>query len=256
LTRDRKADGARVAPAELGRFVREAARAAGADEPSAEAVTQALAGASLRGVDSHGVRLLSHDLKGLKGGRIHGSPNMTFKRRAPGAGTLDAYDGLGHLAGYRAIGQGIELAEEAGIAAVAVGRSSHLGAAGAYSLEAAVRGYMAIAVCNADDIVLAFDGTNSDQLRRAGRWRAALPDRHGDQRNPLEPGAAVPRARPRSAAGGRSRRGRAGDHQRPGGGQPAAAGRRSLWLQGRGPGRVGRGVERGADRHGLQLRYA
>ena len=157
MSTDRKEDGARVAPEELGRFVGAAARAAGADEPSAEAVTRALVGASLRGVDSHGVRLLPHYVKGLKGGRINGSPNMTFTRQAPGAGSLDADDGLGHLAGYRAIGHGIELAEEAGIAAVAVGRSSHFGAAGTYTLEAAEKGYLAIAVCNADDIVLPFD---------------------------------------------------------------------------------------------------
>jgi len=103
------------------------------------------------------VRLLSHYVKGLKGGRINGRPTMSFTRQASGAGRLDADDGLGHLAGYRAIGHGIELADEAGIAAIAVTRSSHFGAAGAYTLEAAERGYMAIAVCNADDIVLAFD---------------------------------------------------------------------------------------------------
>ena len=157
MDRTGEEDGARVAQEELRRFAQAVARAAGADEPSAEAVMRALVGASLRGVDSHGVRLLPHYVKGLKGGRINGRPDMTFERRAAGAGTLDADDGLGHLAGYRAIGHGIEMAEEAGIAAVSVGRSSHFGAAGAYTLEAAEKGYLAIAVCNADDIVLPFD---------------------------------------------------------------------------------------------------
>jgi LDH2 family malate/lactate/ureidoglycolate dehydrogenase len=152
---------ARVRLEDLSRFVSAAARAAGADEASSAAVTKVLVGASLRGVDSHGVRLLPHYVRGLKGGRLNGRPNPTFERRAASAGVLDADDGLGHLAGYRAIGHGIALAEETGLGAVTVIRSSHFGAAGAYALEAAERGYIGLSVCNADDLVLPFGGIGS-----------------------------------------------------------------------------------------------
>ena len=149
---------ARVEASELARFVTEAARGAGADAPSAEAVCRALVGASLRGVDTHGVRLLPQYVKVLADARVKGAPDLRFERRAPGAGLLDADRGLGHRAGYAAIEHGIELAEETGVAAVSVVNSTHYGPAGAYPLAAAERGYMALTCCNTDKIVLPFDG--------------------------------------------------------------------------------------------------
>jgi LDH2 family malate/lactate/ureidoglycolate dehydrogenase len=143
---------------ELRSFVSSCLEKAGADRPSTEAVTRSLVGASLRGVDSHGVRLLPHYLKALAGGRINGSPRLNFARLSTGTGRLDADDGFGHLAGYRAIEAGIRLADENGIAAVTVINSSHFGAAGSYALAAAESGYLAIALCNSDKLVLPFDG--------------------------------------------------------------------------------------------------
>lgn len=139
-------------------FVYTCLKKAGADNPSAEAVARSLEGASLRGVDSHGVRLLPHYIKALTGGRINGSPKLSYDRLSGSTGRLDADDGFGHLAGYRAIEEGVRLAEENGIGAVTVINSSHFGAAGSYTLSAAESGYIAIAVCNADKIVLPYDG--------------------------------------------------------------------------------------------------
>ncbi len=148
----------RIEEQELARFLGEALSAAGADIPSAEATVRALIGASLRGVDSHGVRLLPHYVKVLQGGRVKGRPQMRFEKRAAAVGNLDAGHALGHLAGYRAMEEAMTLAEEAGIGAVAVSNSSHFGAAGAYSLAAAEAGYLGLSVCNSDAAVLAHSG--------------------------------------------------------------------------------------------------
>ena len=40
---------------------------------------KSLVGSSMRGVDSHGIRLLPHYLKCLEQGRININPKMTFK---------------------------------------------------------------------------------------------------------------------------------------------------------------------------------
>lgn len=149
----------RVTKQELTRFVCKVLRKAGADEPSAEAVTRALVDTSIMGVDSHGVRLLPHYVKAVTGGRVSGSPNMGFRRNAPAVGCLDADNGFGHLAGFRAIDHGIAIAEELGIAAVSVVNSSHFGAAGCYVLAAAEQGFAALAVSNSDAFVLPHDGT-------------------------------------------------------------------------------------------------
>jgi ureidoglycolate dehydrogenase (NAD+) len=150
-----------VAHENIQRFVRECMEKAGADKPSVEAVARALVGASCRGVDSHGIRLLPHYIKALIGGRINGSPKLSYKQLSGGTGRLDADDGFGHLAGYHAIEEGILLADKNGIGAVTVTNSSHFGAAGSYTIHAAEAGYLAIAVCNSDKLVLPHDGVTS-----------------------------------------------------------------------------------------------
>ncbi len=149
---------ARVAAADLDRFVRAVLAAAGADEVSAEATARALVGASLRGVDSHGVRLLPHYAKVVQGGRVKGRPQMRFEKTAAAAGRLDADHALGTAAGYRAMEEAVKLAAEAGLGAVSVSNSSHFAAAGCYTLAAAEAGYIGLATCNATSAVLAHSG--------------------------------------------------------------------------------------------------
>ena len=148
----------RVAVEELARFVRETLSAAGADETSAETTARALVGASLRGVDSHGVRLLPHYVKVVQGGRVKGRPQMRFTKRAAAVGVLDAGHALGTAAGYRAMEEAVALAADAGVGAVSVTTSSHFAAAGCYTLAAAEAGYIGLATCNATSAVLAHSG--------------------------------------------------------------------------------------------------
>ncbi|BBI53547.1 malate dehydrogenase [Vreelandella olivaria] len=148
----------RVTREDLARFMQAVLKAVGANQASANAVTRALITASRMGTDSHGLRLLPHYLQALKGGRINGAPNMRFHQRLAATGFLDADDGLGHLAGYTAMEHAMEMAAEVGMGAVAVGNSSHFGAAGCYALAAAERGYLGMAFCNSDPFVLLHDG--------------------------------------------------------------------------------------------------
>lgn len=148
----------RVAGEDLSCFMQAVLRASGADQASAEAVTRALVTASRMGTDSHGLRLLPHYLQALKGGRINGAPTMTFHQRLAATGYLNADNGVGHLAGYTAMEHAVVMAEKVGMGAVAVGNSSHYGAAGCYALAAAERGYLGMAFCNSDPFVLLHDG--------------------------------------------------------------------------------------------------
>lgn len=148
-----------VSRVELERFMLAVLARAGADAISADAVTRALVTASRMGTDSHGLRLLPHYINALQGGRIAGAPKMHFERRLPATGYLDAGDGFGHLAGYTAMEHAASMADEVGMGAVAVGRSSHFGAAGCYALAAAERGLLGLAVCNSDPFVLLHEGS-------------------------------------------------------------------------------------------------
>jgi LDH2 family malate/lactate/ureidoglycolate dehydrogenase len=150
-------DGIAVPQDRLSAFVAAALTARGSAPAQAAAVARALVSTSLRGVDSHGIRLLPHYLRALHGGRIAKAPAMTVERTAPGAAIVDANDGFGHYAGYRAVAEGCALAREAGVAGVSAINSSHFGAAGCYALDAAEAGFVAFAFCNSDPFVLPHD---------------------------------------------------------------------------------------------------
>jgi LDH2 family malate/lactate/ureidoglycolate dehydrogenase len=135
--------------------------------------------ASLLGVDSHGVRLIPHYCRVLGTGRVNGRPALTITQTAPATAMIDADNGLGALASYRAIDLACEIAAESGIAAVGVVRSSHYGAAGAYALAGAERGYFTFSTTNADELVAVHDGAKAF---------------HGT--NPLAFGAPMPEGRP------------------------------------------------------------
>jgi ureidoglycolate dehydrogenase (NAD+) len=131
---------------------------AGASAESRQAAVKAMLHASLVGVDSHGVRLTGHYCRMLGGGRINRAPQLTVEKRGAGSAMVHGDDGLGHYAAYKAVQVGIELAREAGVGAVGVQHSSHLGAAGAYALAGAEAGFVTFATTNTDSIVALFDG--------------------------------------------------------------------------------------------------
>lgn len=154
-------EGVRCRPDAVEGFLRALLMGAGASAESAQATARALTDASMRAVDTHGVRLTPHYLRGLKAGRINPTPKVQDERLAPSVAHVDADDGLGHLASYRAIEVGTEIARETGLAAVAVGRSTHHGATGCYTLAAARDGFAALGMTNADAIVAPHDGVQA-----------------------------------------------------------------------------------------------
>jgi LDH2 family malate/lactate/ureidoglycolate dehydrogenase len=147
-------------------FAREAFLRAGVDAAVAEETARALWLTSLRGVDSHGLRLLPHYIAGIEGGRLNPKPNFKFERSAASTGRLDADHGLGHAAAMEAMRHAIELAKEAGTGFVSVRNSSHCGAMATYALEACAHDMLGMAYTHATprlktpNATRAFLGTN------------------------------------------------------------------------------------------------
>lgn len=135
-------------------LISESLKKEGVDETAANHVADGLVHASLRGVDSHGIRLLPHYLKGLKAGRINPAPRYEFNKNSAAAGVLDADDAFGHAAGMEAVKHAVAMAEEAGIGAVAVKRSTHFGAASFFALDIAQRGMIGMSFTNADSLIV------------------------------------------------------------------------------------------------------
>lgn len=148
----------RASALQLREFAASVLIAAQTDSEAAWSVATALTETSLRGVDSHGIRLLLHYARVVQTGRINPRPRLSFRQTSPGSGIVNADHGFGHHASYFAIDHAVRLAQANGIAAVSVVDSSHFGSAGCYVLRAAEKGLLAIAVCNSDSFVLPHDG--------------------------------------------------------------------------------------------------
>jgi len=131
---------------------------AGLDQYSLDAVVTGLCETSLRGVDSHGIRLLPHYVNSAVTGRKNPKPNFKFEVTFPSIGHLDADDAFGHAAGMKAIDYAIDIAKTQGIGIVAVSNSSHPGAMASMALKAARLGYLSFAFTHADALIQSFNG--------------------------------------------------------------------------------------------------
>ena len=124
-------------------------------------VVNGLCETSLRGVDSHGVRLFPHYVHAVQGGRINPAPTFRFQRRLPACGDLDADHTFGHAAGSLAMKHAMQMAREVGMGAVAVRNSTHFGAGACYALQAAREGFLAFSFTHGDALLLSHGGTRS-----------------------------------------------------------------------------------------------
>ena len=130
----------------------------GLDAYSRNAVTTGLCESSLRGVDSHGIRLLPHYINSAVTGRKNPKPNMQFHESFVSAGMLDADHAFGHAAGFKAIDIAMGIAAKTGISAISVTRSSHPGAMASFVLRAARKNFIAMAFTQADSLILSHGG--------------------------------------------------------------------------------------------------
>mgnify|MGYP003114326513 CR=1 FL=1 len=130
-------------------FVEQALLKSGVEELAARVTARGLWQASLRGVDSHGIRLLAHYLRGVQGGRINPTAHFQFEKTSASTGRLNADHGFGHAAGMLAMQHAIELAKESGTGQVAVFNSSHCGSMAYFALEAANEDMIGTAYTNA-----------------------------------------------------------------------------------------------------------
>ncbi len=123
-------------------------QAAGCPPDHSRRAIQALVWADLRGVISHGVRLLAPSVDRVLGGGATARPDI---HSISAAGALELWDGdfgLGLVVGSVCMSRACELASENGVGWVAVRRSNHFSAAGAYAAEAVARGYVALSLSN------------------------------------------------------------------------------------------------------------
>jgi L-2-hydroxycarboxylate dehydrogenase (NAD+) len=123
-------------------------------EDDARATADVLVSADLRGIDSHGIARLWRYVTGLKRGLIEANPDIKVVKETPTTLLLDAGNGLGQVAGVKAMKRCIEKALESGMAFVAVRNSNHYGIAGYYAMMALQHDMMGLSLTNSSPLVV------------------------------------------------------------------------------------------------------
>lgn len=150
----------------LAVWARACLRAHDVGDDDAYLVAQSLVQTSLWGIDSHGIARLPHYLNRLAHGSIVARPSITVKRTGTATAQVGGGQGLGIVVAHRANRVAMDIAAECGVAAVGVADSSHCGAIGLYSRDAAQAGMIGISFTHSDSIAaphlghVPFLGTN------------------------------------------------------------------------------------------------
>jgi len=131
---------------------------AGVPASHASDIADALVDTSLRGIDTHGLRLLPQYLDELATGVAKAEPDIAVVKDRGAGLMLDADGALGILAGLTAARCAEQRAQAYGVAAVGVRNSNHFGAASVYTRRLARHGLVGIAVTSAASRVAPYGG--------------------------------------------------------------------------------------------------
>lgn len=114
----------------------------------AREVAEVLLKADLTGVDSHGVPRLPNYVARLKSGAVRPKPQVRVVHELASTALVDGDDGLGMIAGRRAMEIAITKAQATGAGFVTVRNSSHYGIAGFYARMALPHNMIGISMTN------------------------------------------------------------------------------------------------------------
>ena len=142
----------RVNHEKLIRFVSRSFEKLGVPASDAEIAANVLVASDLRGVDTHGViRFNPHAwyVKWLKDGAMTARPHIRIVAESASTALLDADNGMGMVAGHRAMAMAIAKAKGSGVGIVSVRNSRHYGMSAYYSMLALPHDMIGIAMTNA-----------------------------------------------------------------------------------------------------------
>ncbi len=139
----------------------------GISSEDARAVADVLIDANLHGVPSHGFQRVPIYMQRVRAGLSEGTERLSVVAEFGALCRIDAGHALGPAAAVKALDRGLALAQRSGVGLVAIGRSTHFGAAGYYARRAASAGFVSLVTTNATKRMApyrsadAFLGTNA-----------------------------------------------------------------------------------------------
>jgi len=146
----------------MGNFMRDVLTASGVNCEDARIIADVLLEADRLGIDSHGVgRLKSIYYDRIKDKVVNPVTKIDIIKDTTTTAVIDANNGMGHVASYKAMNMAIDKAKEYGMGMCAVTNSSHFGIAGYYVKMATSKGMIAIVGTNARPSVAPTNGVEN-----------------------------------------------------------------------------------------------
>jgi LDH2 family malate/lactate/ureidoglycolate dehydrogenase len=128
---------------ELHSLARSILVAAGADEPNAERVSEALVSSNLSGVDTHGVWHLPHYVARIKDGELVPTARPEIISETPTSALVTGNWTFGHVAAKYGMELAVRKAKEQNVAIIGLVRAHHIGRLGEYAEMAASQNMIA-----------------------------------------------------------------------------------------------------------------
>ena len=132
-----------------------------AAEDEAAVVAEALIKAELRGIDTHGVHLLTLLPERVEAGMLQIPTSLTVLKESGATALIDGGNGLGPAAVHRAMGMSVRKAREFGIGCCLVRNTNNIGILSFYTLTAAQQKMVGIVMSNAAAAMSPWGGTES-----------------------------------------------------------------------------------------------
>ncbi len=150
--------------------------AAGVPAHKAAIVAASLVAANLRGVDSHGIQLLTFYVDQLLAGEMDPHAEGRVTSESGSCLLFDGQNGIGHWIAETCCGHAIRIAGQHGVALVTARESNHFGACAWWAEKMRAAGQIGIVMCNASPIVPPWQakegrfGTNPICMAVPGPW--------------------------------------------------------------------------------------
>lgn len=143
-----RSDGPPISAERMEAFAVGALAKVGVPIDDAKFVGETLIHADLRGVHSHGIRLLNNYVREIHAGTSNPDPNVRTTNKSQGAAVFEGDRSLGQIGAREGMQAAMTLATERGIGVASVANTGHFGAAAYWALLAAEAGLIGFATSN------------------------------------------------------------------------------------------------------------
>jgi len=165
-----------IAASDLTAFADRILAASGVPAHKASLAAASLVASNLRGVDSHGVQLLTYYVDQLVSGEMDPRADGRIVSEMGSCVVFDGQNSLGQWVAETCCGHAIRIARERGVGMVSARESNHFGACAWWAQKMRDAGQIGIVMCNASSIVPPWQGkqgrlgTNPICMAAPGPW--------------------------------------------------------------------------------------